>query len=307
MWSSCVDALGGGRRAPGRAGLTTRSNPTTKRLSVIAHTAILDVSRDLAGHLAWLLQLERRRRGTRAGTRALTCFWQAVLGLRWFRDRTHPEKLGRDHELSRATAYRYVDEVITVLADQAPDLHQALQQAHEHDMAYVILDGTVITSDRLNAKTTSVRGETIDLWYSGKAHTHGGNIQALSTPNGFPLWVSEVEAGSVHDLTAAREHVLPALYAAAAHGLPTLADAGYDGTGIGVHNPIKQPTGDHPLDADNRTYNTLLRGLRSLGERSFALLTQRWRTLGHITASPSKIGPIIQAALVLTQLEHRTT
>lgn len=274
---------------------------------MIAHTAILDVSADLAGHLAWLLQRERRRRGTRAGTRALSCFWQAVLGLRWFRDRTHPERLGRDHELSRATAYRYVDEVITVLADQAPDLHEVLQQAHEQDMTYVILDGTVITTDRLNEKTTSVQGKTIDLWYSGKAHAHGGTIQALSMPNGFPLWVSDVEPGSTHDLTAAREHVLPALYAAAAHGLPTLADAGYDGTGIGVHTPIKQPSGTQSLDADNRTYNALLRGLRSLGERSFALLTQRWRTLNRITASPSKIGPIIQAALVLTQLEHSTT
>jgi hypothetical protein len=30
------------------------------------------------------------------------------------------EALGRDHGISRATAYRYVDEVIAVLADQAP-------------------------------------------------------------------------------------------------------------------------------------------------------------------------------------------
>jgi hypothetical protein len=30
---------------------------------------------------------------------------------------------------------------------------------------------------------------------------------------------------------------------------------------------------------DNRTYNALLRALRCLGERGFALLTQRWKTL----------------------------
>ena len=102
---------------------------------MISYRATLDVSRELARHLAWLLQLERRRRGTRAGTRALTCFWQAVLGLRWLRNRTDPATLGRDHRVSRATAYRYLDEVITVLADQAPDVHQALQYAHEQDMA----------------------------------------------------------------------------------------------------------------------------------------------------------------------------
>jgi len=43
----------------------------------------------------------------------------------------------------------------------------------------------------------------------------------------------------------------------------------------------------------------VLRSLRCLGERGFALLTQRWRTLQHITASPSKIGGIARAALVL--------
>jgi DDE superfamily endonuclease len=58
----------------------------------------------------------------------------------------------------------------------------------------------------------------------GKAHTHGGNIQAVLAPDGFPLWVSDVEPGSVHDITAARAHAPPAPYQAAAAGLPTLAD-----------------------------------------------------------------------------------
>jgi hypothetical protein len=108
----------------------------------------------------------------------------------------------------------------------------------------------------------------------------------------------------VHDLTAAREHVLGALYAAAAQGLPTLADGGYDGAGIDVHTPVKQPAGNQVLDIDTRTRNALLRGLRCLGERGFAVLTGRWRTLQHITASPRRIGGIVKAALVLTQFEH---
>jgi len=61
--------------------------------------------------------------------------------------------------------------------------------------------------------------------------------------------------------------------------LPTLADGGYEGAGIGVHTPYKQPTGDQILHEDNRTDNALLRGLRCLGERGFAVLTGRWRTL----------------------------
>jgi hypothetical protein len=131
--------------------------------------------------------------------------------LRWFRDRTSPDALARDHGISRATAYRYLDEVIAVLAGQAPDLHQALERAKEEGLSHVILDGKIIPSDRCNEPALSVRGEVIDLWYSGKAHTHGGNIQAVLAPDGFPLWVSDAGPGSVHDLTAARAHALPAL------------------------------------------------------------------------------------------------
>lgn len=271
---------------------------------MITYRATLDVSRELAMFVAQLLAAERRARGTRTGTRALTCFWQAVLGLRWFRNDTEMLDLARDHGISRSTAYRYRDEVVGVLAERAPDPQAALQRAKDDGLAYVILDGKVFATDRCGEKTTSVKGKTIDAWYSGKAHAHGGNIQALSAPNGLPLWVSEVEPGSTHDLTAAREHVLGALYAAAADGLPTLTDGGYEGAGTGVHSPTKQPPGNQVLDVDTRTRNALLRGLRALGERGFALLTGRWHALRHITVSPRRVGTIVQAALVLTHYEH---
>ncbi len=147
-----------------------------------------------------------------------------------------------------------------------------------------------------------MKGQVIDLWYSGKAHTHGGNIQAVMAPTGVPLWVSGAEPGSVHDLTAARLHALPALYHAA--DLPTLADPGYEGAGIGIHIPVKQPPDGRELDINTRTRKAIQRSLRCLGERGYALLTGRWRTLRHITASPTKIGDIARAALVLTHFEH---
>ncbi|MER6946523.1 transposase family protein [Nonomuraea sp. NPDC000554] len=62
----------------------------------------------------------------------------------------------------------------------------------------MILDGTLIPIDRCAEQTISVKGEAIDAWYSGKAHQHAGNLQALSAPDGLPLWISEVEPGSVH-------------------------------------------------------------------------------------------------------------
>jgi len=272
---------------------------------VITYRATLDVPRELAQYLGRLLRAERRDRGTRTAARALTCYWHAVFALRWFRQRADVTALARDHGISRATGYRYLDEAVTVLAERAPDLHDALQRAQNEGLAHLILDGKVLTSDRLAEKTTSVKGEQIDRWYSGTAHEHGGNIQALPAPNGFPLWVSDVEPGSTHDLTAAREHVLGALYRAYSQlDLPTLADNGYDGAGIGVFTPVRQPTDDQVLDVDTRTHNALSRGLRCLGERGFALLTGRWRALRHFTTSPRKIGHIVTAALVLTHFEH---
>lgn len=272
---------------------------------MIAYRAMLDVPRELAQYVSRLLHAERRRRGTRKNSRALTCFRQAVLGLRWFRQNAEVTALARDHGVSRATGYRYLDEVIDVLADQAPDLHDALAKAKADGLAYVILDGKIFSTDRCSEKTLSVKGKQIDLWYSGKHREPGGNVQALSGPDGLPRWVADVEPGSTHDLTVAREHVLGALYWAYSQlDLPALADGGYDGAGIGVHTPYKQPAGDQELDVDNRTYNALLRGLRCIGERGFAVLTGRWRALHHTTASPSKIGNIVKAALVLTHFEH---
>ncbi len=270
---------------------------------MITYRATLDVSRELVHFTAGLLLAERRRRGTPRGSRKLTCYWQAVLGLRWFRDKTMIESLARDHGISRATGYRYVDEVIAVLAGEAPELPDALARALAEGVAFVILDGKIIPSDRCLEKTTSVKGEAIDLWYSGKAHHHGGSIQAVARPDGLPLWVPGAEPGSVHDITAARIHALPALYRAAALGVPTLADPGYQGAGIGIHIPVQQP-GNGELDPGNQTRNAIQRSLRCLCERAFALLNQRWRTLQHITASPSKITGIARAALILTQYEH---
>ena len=121
-------------------------------------------------------------------------------------------------------------------------------------------------------------------------------------PDGLPLWVSAVEPGSTHDLTAAHAR---ARCAAAAGGLPTLADGGDPGAGPGIHTPFLTPKTGQRLDVDSRTYNLLLRALRALGERGFALLTGRWRVLQHVTACPHTISNLAKTALVLTHVEHR--
>ena len=240
-----------------------------------------------------------------ARSRKLTCRGQAVLALRWFRDRTRIEALGRDHGVSRATAYRYVAEAVDVLSAQAPGLAEALERAMAEGVPYVILDGKVFESDRCSEPAVSVKGQVIDVWYSGKARRHGSNVQAVMRPDGLPLWAGPAEPGSVHDVTAARRHALPALYRAAALGMPTLADLGYEGAGIGILVPAKRHSGYQELDTATRTRNALLRDLRCRGERGFALLTRRSAALQHITADPDRTTEITRAALVLTQFEHK--
>ena len=132
--------------------------------------------------------------------------------------------------------------------------------------------------------------------YSGKHKTQGGNVQILDDPSGFPLWSSPVAS----TITSAPAHCLGALYKSAADGVPTLADKGYEGAGIGVHTPIK----GRDLDVANQSYNVLLTAMRTIGERANAELKQRWRCLRRIRLCPNRIGTIVAAAIILSTLQR---
>ena len=270
---------------------------------MLSYRVILDVPLPLVLFVSRLLGEHRRELGTRDGARALSCWKQAVFALAWFRDRPDIRRLGAGFGISQATAYRYKDEAVQVLAARAPSLREALEKASEQGLPYLILDGTLISSDRCADKKTSRKGKEIDKWYSGKAHQPAGNVQALTAPGGVPLWVSDVLPGSTHDLTAARDLVLPEARPYL-KDLPILADSGYEGAGAGVHVPVKKPSRGE-LDIDTRTRNALLRSLRYQGERGFALMSQRWSAIRHVSVSPTTIGDIAKSVLVLTQFEHK--
>ena len=223
--------------APPRISLTPDPDRGAR---VLCYPTVLDVPRELIVYVAGILQLERRRRGTRRGARLLSPFRQAVFVLAWFRDGGDVERLGAGFGLSRATAYRYRDEGIGALAEKAPDLVTVMAAAVRDGVPFPILDGKLVAIDRLDEKKTSVKGREIDAWYSGKSHDFRGNIQALIAPSGIPLWTSLVCPGSVHDITAAREHLLETVQHFLAE-VPILADAGYIGAGAGVWVPVPNP------------------------------------------------------------------
>jgi hypothetical protein len=106
---------------------------------VLSYRVILDVPLPLVVFVSDLLAAHRREIDTRTGTRALSCWKQAVFTLAWFRDRPDIRRLGQGSGISQATAYRYKDEAIEVLAAKAPTLHEALDKAVEQGLPYLNL------------------------------------------------------------------------------------------------------------------------------------------------------------------------
>jgi DDE superfamily endonuclease len=119
---------------------------------VITYRVTLDVPLQLVIKVSNLLRKRRKELGTRNGTRALTCYQQAVFILAWFRDRPGLSRLGQGFGISQATAYRYKDEGVEVLRALAPTLHDTLEKVAEQGLPYLILDGTLIASDRCSDK-----------------------------------------------------------------------------------------------------------------------------------------------------------
>lgn len=271
----------------------------------VTYRATLPVRQETALYLSSLLYAERLRRGTRRDSRALGCFKQAVLILRWFLDGTRMRQLASDNHISSSTGYDYVHEGIDVLAAQAPSLHGALLAAMAAGYSHVIIDGTLIETDRVRTPGPT---EGVDLWWSGKHENHGGNVQIITAPDGFPIWSSEVRPGREHDTTALRTHteILPALAAAGAD-LRTLADLGYEGESATITVGFKRPKHGR-LSAVQKQLNKVHNGLRAIGERGNSLLKMTFRALRNISLDPRRIGKIVAAALVLLHIDHgRTT
>ncbi|WP_372452754.1 HARBI1 family protein [Pseudonocardia nigra] len=262
-----------------------------------------------AVRLSQLLAGERCERGTRQGRGALGPWRHAVLVLRWFLDATRVAQLAVDNGIGLWTAYRYLHEGIDVLAAAAPGLHGALLAAQLAGHTHVQLDDTLVRTDRNKAAgPTVVNGKPVDLWWSGKHHHHGGNVQVVTAPDGWPLWTSQVRPGREHDLTCARAH--PGLFSALDAWTDTdrvvLADLGYLGEADRLICPIKKPAKPARLTATQRTVNMLHSATRALAERGNSLLKTTFKALRRVSLCPWRIGAVT-AALVLLHTEHERT
>jgi hypothetical protein len=272
----------------------------------VTYTAALPVAEHTVLFLSGLLHTERQRLGTRAGTRSLGCYRQAILVLRWLLDGTRVAQLAADNAISRSTGYTYLHEGITVLAAHAPGLHSVLLAAKMAGYAHVTIDGTLIETDRCRTP-----GPTpgVDLWWSGKHNNHGGNVQVITAPDGWPLWTSPVRPGREHDTTALREHgeILPLLTAWTDDDLRVLGDLGYEGEQATITVAFKKPKNAACTDVQQQ-FNRAHNALRAIGERGNSLLKTTFKALRNVSLCPWTIGRITAAALVILHIEHgRTT
>ncbi|RAO44583.1 hypothetical protein GAR06_03906 [Micromonospora saelicesensis] len=270
----------------------------------VTYTAELSVREETVLFLSGLLHTQRRRLGTRTGTRSLSCFKQAIMVIRWFLDGTRVKQLAGDNQISSSTGYTYLHEGIRVLAAHAPGLESVLLAAKMAGYAHVNIDGTLIKTDRCRTP-----GPTpgVDLWWSGKHDNHGGNVQVVTAPDGWPLWTSPVRPGREHDTTALREHdILPLLTTWTNDQRRILGDLGYEGEADTITTAFKKPRNGTCTNVQ-RQFNKAHNGLRAIGQRGNSLLKTTFKALRNVSLCPWNIGRITAAALVLLHVEHNRT
>jgi hypothetical protein len=243
---------------------------------MLLYRAALPLSCKTLNYAAGIIRRHRKLTGSR--WRKLNPGQQALLVLAHLRKGETFAELAAGFAVGVTTAWRYVQEVVALLAARAPRLRQAVRDAKKAGYAYVVLDGTLIPIDRVAADRP---------FYSGKHKKHGMNLQVIASPAGDVLWVSGALPGSVHDKKA--EWIWGVLAELEAAGLVTLADKGYRGSShakipyIGKNKPESQKQA-------NRAHARL----RAPGERANAQL-KTWRILRKLRCCPWRAGQLARA------------
>jgi hypothetical protein len=247
---------------------------------VLFYRAALPLSRKTLNYVAGIIRRHLKAIGSR--WRKLDPAQEALLVLAYLRKGETFADLAAGFGVGRTTAWRYVDEVVALLAARAPKLRAVVREAKRAGYAYVILDGTLIPIDRVARDKP---------FYSGKHKKHGMNLQVIASPGGDILWVSGALPGSVHDKKA--EWIWGVLDELERQGLVALADKGYQGS-TWAKVPYKGKNKPEPQKEANRAHAKL----RAPGERANAQL-KTWRILRKLRSCPWRAGKLAKAIHVL--------
>jgi hypothetical protein len=247
---------------------------------MLFYRAALPLSRKTLTFTAGVIR--RHRRAIGSAWRKLNPGQQALLVLAYLRKGETFAELAAGFGVGTATAWRYTQETVALLAARAPKLRQAVRDAQKAGHAYVVLDGTLIPVGRLAADRP---------FYSGKHKRHGMNLQVIAGPDGEMLWVSGALPGSVHDKKA--EWIRGVLAELEAAGLVTLAGRGYLGSRY-----AKIPYRGKNKPESQKEANRAHAKLRAPGERANAQL-KTWRILRKLRCCPWRAGQLAKAIHVL--------
>ncbi len=243
---------------------------------MLFYRAALPLSRQTLTYVSGIIRRRCKAIGSR--WRKLKPGQQALLVLVYLRKGETFTDLAAGFGVGTTTAWRYVSEVVGLLAARAPKLREAVRDAKKAGHAYVILDGTLIPIDRVAADRP---------FYSGKHRKHGMNLQVIASPGGDILWVSGALPGSAHDKKA--EWVWGVLDELEAAGLVTLADKGYRGS-TWAKISYRGKNKPEPQKEANRAHAKL----RAPGERANAQL-KVWKILAKLRCCPWRAGQIAKA------------
>jgi Helix-turn-helix of DDE superfamily endonuclease/DDE superfamily endonuclease len=188
-----------------------QNNTQYQGLQLLFYRAALPLSSRTLSFVAGVIRRHRKSAGSR--WRKLSPGRQALLVLAYLKKGETFAEVAAGFGVGTATAWRYVNETVDLLAARAPKLCKAVRDAEKAGHAYVILDGTLIPIDRVARDRP---------FYSGKHKKHGMNLQVIASPGGDILWVSGALPGSVHDKKA--EWIWGVLDELEKAGLVTLAD-----------------------------------------------------------------------------------
>ncbi|WP_431919695.1 helix-turn-helix domain-containing protein [Nonomuraea jabiensis] len=136
---------------------------------MLFYRAAVDLSHQTLNYVAGMIRRHRKTIGSI--WRRLNPGQQALLVLVYLHKGETYTELATGFGVSTATAWRYVEETVALLSARSPKLGQALRKARRDGLHYLVLDGTLIRTDRI---------KTDRPYFSGKHRVHGMN----SSPDG---------------------------------------------------------------------------------------------------------------------------
>ncbi|WP_381568716.1 transposase family protein [Streptomyces eurythermus] len=237
--------------AGGRWNCVTKTKKHAEDPCPLVYQCRLPLSTRTVNHLAGLLRRHLEVIGSR--------WWIlppgkiAVIVLAVLRHDQRLADMAGGNNVSESTVRRWRNELIALLAAQAPRLDRTPKKVVRQGGEVVLIDGTLIATQRRTGKADRRN-------YSGKHQRQGLHFLALTNEKGRLIWISAARPGRTHDNTAARhDRILAHLRAA---GLGALADLGFRGLGNDVLDPVIvigfHASRTHKLTPGQKTANHVL-------------------------------------------------